>query len=695
MEEKYNLLAEAQQLDVVAYTKIDNNNNKRKSTPSINSTIFSDDSVIKEKKGTVQNRVDRDSSLALSTFSRTRNVIDSRKRSSSSTNNNGKAKEEAMGIFEDDEYYYEEVEIIRSTDIAGTTFGSQKRFATNNETASNNLGSYLGTMETGMLSSKGQNKSTFTFSKEKRFDIDSSPGPGPSATTTTTTGHADVSYLSYRPRNPNTIFHKETNTRRRTSATAGDNVSVPGPGYYSVDDAAIQKTSTHRPQGGRASVGILYRSPSVTTTTRSAQSTSVSTADAIRSQLLGPGAYDVQNCDRFVKPTSKTTVLYKPDSKPTPQMERKQYWDQKAADLRDFHDGMKLANDSFTQLKTPTFSMNPREAFNDTESTKLIALKVSKSVDMSANREYDVKYDFVEKRVAAGVSMTSEVTARSSTKKRLESKPGVVKALADKSAAAKGNDRLYGPQLPVPWVEDREVMRSWRSRRASDGRTDDNDGDYSPTREVLQLLGDDITSPEDGLARAGTEAFLKSTYSGSLQKRPAPLSMKEVTPTKPRNLAESVSATAFDYIGPQLQQDWLSDKGTTNTAPRMDRTPGREVVRVHQKGMVEVIDFSDRNTRSNMDPEPADYDTDRHFAIAALNNVKGLAFSKAISREDLLRSKETERVPLDVELSDELFYEERLDIDYGSAKDRATGKREGKGIELYTKVRPNNIFLSV
>jgi hypothetical protein len=117
----------------------------------------------------------------------------------------------------------------------------------------------------------------------------------------------------------------------------------------------------------------------------------------------------------------------------------------------------------------------------------------------------------------------------------------------------------------------------------------------------------------------------------------------------------------------------------------MDRTPGRETVKVHQKGLVEVIDFSDPNIRSNFDPEPTDYDVDRHFAIAALNNVKGLAFSKAISREDLLR-KESERIPLDLELSDELFYEERLDIDYGRAKDQAAGKRDGKGLELYTKV---------
>eukprot|EP01035_Chromulina_nebulosa_P035648 gene35648-47933_t len=451
MEEKDSLLAEVRQLDemlqslreeakqesavVISYSKIDVK--KRKNTPSRNSTTSVDDSVINEKRGKVQKHIDRDSSSILSTFTRTRNVtlntkakrisiIDGHERSSCSTN----AKDEAMGVFEDDEYYYEEVEIIRSADIAGTSFGSQKRFSRNHESGSSNLGSYIGTSETGLLSSKGLNNGAFTFSKEKRFDMESSPTPEPSATTT---GHVDVSYLSSRPRNPSTIFHKESNTRRKTSATLGDNMPIPGPGYYSVDDTAIQKTSTHRSQGGIASVGVLYRSPSVTTVSRQSQSAS-GTADVVRSQLLGPGAYDVESCDRFVKPTSKTTVLYKPDSKLTPQMERKQYWDQKAADLRDFHDGMKLANDSFTQLKTPTFSMNPREAFNDTDSTKLIALKVSKSVDISGNREYDVKYDFVEKRVATGVSMKSEVTARSSTKKRLESKPGVVKALADKSA---------------------------------------------------------------------------------------------------------------------------------------------------------------------------------------------------------------------------------------------------------------------
>ena len=704
MEEKSNLVAEVHQLDamlqvlreeakqeravVASYTKVDGK--KRKSTSySSSSTPILDDKVT---SGKVKNNGNRDGSSSLSTFSRTRNVTLSTKEKRTSIYDGQEpskpfSNEVTTGLFEDDEYYYEEVEIVRSSDVVGTRFGTQKRFLTNNNvTSSAYFGSYFGEPKTDALSSKSQNNGAFTFSREKRFENESSTELKQSIITN---GHADISFLSSRPRNPNTVFHSESNTRRKTSAIDVDSVSILGPGYYSIDDTAIQKTSTHRPQGGRTSVGIVYRSSSVTSK-RQAQSasgggTTTAAADVLRSQLLGPGAYDVESCDRFVKPTAKAAVIYRSESKPTPQMERRQYWEQKAADLRDFHDGMKLANDSFTQPKTPTFNMNPRQAFNDTESSKLTALKVSKSVDISGNHEYDVRYDFVEKRVATGVSMASEVTARSSTKKRLESKPGVVKALADKTAAEKGNDRLYGPQLPVAWVEDREVMRSWKSRRTSDGHDDDNDGGDSPTREVLQLLGDALVNAEDDLARAGTEAFLRSTFSGSLQKRPAPLSMKEVPQTKSRNISESLSSAPFEYIGPQLQQDWLSDKASSSMAPRMDRTPGRETVKVHQKGLVEVIDFSDPNIRSNFDPEPTDYDVDRHFAIAALNNVKGLAFSKAISREDLLR-RESDRIPLDLELSDDLFYEERLDIDYGRAKDQATGKKDGKGVELYTKV---------
>ena len=54
------------------------------------------------------------------------------------------------------------------------------------------------------------------------------------------------------------------------------------------------------------------------------------------------------------KPSDKTTNDNESESKITPQLQRKRYLEEKARDLREVHDDLKLASDSLTRPRTPT-----------------------------------------------------------------------------------------------------------------------------------------------------------------------------------------------------------------------------------------------------------------------------------------------------------------------------------------------------
>lgn len=263
--------------------------------------------------------------------------------------------------------------------------------------------------------------------------------------------------------------------------------------------------------------------------------------------------------------------------------------------------------------------------------------------------------------------------------------------------------RFYGPQIPVPWAADR-LPRSKATGRVGAG-DEDEEGYESPLEDVNRMLaeraGQGSSLGEELHDTEYTQAYLKSRYSGSLQpKKPAVL-MTEPKPNESRNAVHNkmtIEEAGFEYIGPQLQPDWLAnserrDLKHKNQALRMDLVPGREIRKLHQKGVAEVIDFTDRITA--VDPMgPGYYDVSSNVEMAkAAEKAPGLPFSKAISRKDQVGAfgarPEAASEPISVAGEDDiggLYFDDQLDIDFGAAKDKATEYKRNKSFQLYPKV---------
>lgn len=199
-----------------------------------------------------------------------------------------------------------------------------------------------------------------------------------------------------------------------------------------------------------------------------------------------------------------------------------------------------------------------------------------------------------------------------------------------------------------------------------------------------------------------TAAYLKSRYSGSLQPKQPAVVMTEPKPSESRNAVHNkmtIEEAGFEYIGPQLQADWLAnserrDVKHKNMALRMDLVPGREIKKLHQKGVAEVIDFTDRITA--VDPMgPGYYDVAPNLEMAkAAEKAMGLPFSKAISRKDQVGAfgarPEAASEPIPGDGGDDdiggLYFDDQLDVDFGAAKDKATEYKRNKSFQLYAKV---------
>lgn len=225
----------------------------------------------------------------------------------------------------------------------------------------------------------------------------------------------------------------------------------------------------------------------------------------------------------------------------------------------------------------------------------------------------------------------------------------------------------------------------------------------SPTAELRRLLadrGNEDYLDADAEETDYTRAYLKSRYSGSLLPKKPAVVMTQPKPRDARNAIphkSTIEVANFDYLGPQLQPDWLveAEKRSAshkNQSLRMDRVPGRERVKVHQKGLTEVIEFTDRPTRS--DPMgPGYYDVKSELEMAkAAERAMGLPFAKAIARKDQVgafgeRPEAAVEALQDEELGDLYFRDgEGLDLDSGAAKDKHIEHRKPKAPLLYAKV---------
>jgi hypothetical protein len=324
----------------------------------------------------------------------------------------------------------------------------------------------------------------------------------------------------------------------------------------------------------------------------------------------------------------------------------------------------------------------------------------------SKELSYNVKYDFVEKRVANGLSMKSEVASRARTKELIKNKPNAIDALSDQRKTPTPN-KFYGPQLQVPWVPDKESMSrpiKKSKTKTGDGDEDDEDGGgESPTEEILQMLADRAeggkpVNEEEMKNKQFTEAYLRSSFSGSLIKKPNPVKSFIATSSKvsEKQLEQENITSNLEFLGPQLPVDWTSPAATKSSRFKQptiefNKITSRDKIKVHSKGIVEREEFVSSQLPKTDDFGPGKYDVMSNIAIANAKSRNVIQFDKIVSREDQIRQNGERPVAAydnsHLNSDEELEFNGQLDIDFGAAKDLADGRHKKKGISLYTTDR--------
>ena len=264
--------------------------------------------------------------------------------------------------------------------------------------------------------------------------------------------HLDA--LSYRPRTPNVTMRPDRPTQRTPPVHI--DLGTPGPGYYNTTTTDVEYTSatiaTNKRNKYSKPVGTIYH----TSTKPKNESAFYAKQANLASQaaILGPGIYNTAQSVHAVKHNAPAYTLYasSAEAKPTPQMLRKQYFEQKARDLREVHDNQSETNLTLVTARTPVTTLAPPKwskrdphkeeiltehrirniNVNSTARSRstsrldhLLGSEFGSLHDESLYSSPNKKFSAVEKRVKTGAFMKAEVTARRSTSARLQSRPGV------------------------------------------------------------------------------------------------------------------------------------------------------------------------------------------------------------------------------------------------------------------------------
>ena len=278
-------------------------------------------------------------------------------------------------------------------------------------------------------------------------------------------------------------------------------------------------------------------------------------------------------------------------------------------------------------------------------------------------------FDAVDKRAVGLVDMEAAVAAQKKVQDALANKPAVQLVLAEKRRPG-GSDRVYGPQLQVPWATERAVPVA-------------GDECPSPTKEVLELLDGRRDSLHGGALSEHAEHFLHSTYSGNLNRKATAL-MRPSPPRPPRR------DDTFEYVlQTQAPLDWAdSDVAVVDLA----RLPGRDSKRVITKDVLVYERFDEplhKLSEYRKDPiGPGYYERPRGEGIGEV--ARGApVFDLMVARARAI-GPNGER-PEGSALAEEeraLALEAPTPVDYGRAKDAATATRRGeRSLKLYERER--------
>jgi hypothetical protein len=75
--------------------------------------------------------------------------------------------------------------------------------------------------------------------------------------------------------------------------------------------------------------------------------------------------------------------------------------------------------------------------------------------------------------------------------------------------------------------------------------------------------------------------------------------MREPKPYEERHQIHVPLSNNLDYLGPQLLNDWTEQQSTN---VRIDLNTGREKIRIHRKGMIEVTAFDQIKQNDDFGP---------------------------------------------------------------------------------------------
>ena len=347
------------------------------------------------------------------------------------------------------------------------------------------------------------------------------------------------------------IVHDQRRQRGMKEQLSGGGAHL-GPGTYDLERAR-PGMGTAAKQGLR---GKMYHARTNQEASK-AQSTSALGVALVRAERKqtndniksGPGAYDTTSGENVLSRTknvgSKGVVSMAKqyggaDAKPTKQMLRKQYWEAKAADMRETEDGYSwrrmsstdgravVANgtidyDTGTDGKVRAFSRlsnttrQPVHAFAPTKEMiinrmnekELAIYRKRKAEEEALGRstmdvdtyesvfgEHSTDFNrgveaqtaleaersapnraYIEPRVKAPVLMARQQAAEESTSKMLKEKPLVASVIALRKQGNKAQDAIYGPNIPMLWGRDTDDRAAMAVQVDEDENEDDEEED--------------------------------------------------------------------------------------------------------------------------------------------------------------------------------------------------------------------------
>ena len=529
--------------------------------------------------------------------------------------------------------------------------------------------------------------------------------PAPPSNEMTSAAKSDP-VLSYQVRAPVAVMRAPIDRNALLPPAAAQAMAVsktigtPGPGAYDGMKAKPGFDSNSSNKGGR---GKVYHAP-----VKKAAATQLYIGGKSQVVTPGPGDYDVLGAEASLKHTPGTRIVAPAESK-TPQLMRKKYWEDKAADLRLEHDNQVDANETLLSNRRRTTDVKiaiPESERLSRMDERSILVRRKREAQLEAEAEAQAERELVgvnrklvEARSKVAVNMSVEGRAAEARRQFLLSKPGVSSVLAERKIGDKAKDRVYGPSLQVQWGGGDEGMP--------------DEGYESPGTELKRMLKrKDAGLPVlDDSNYETTEAFLRSSHAvprastavdmNAPKHQPDPriaqvLAQRKLDARREKGLESDV------YVPPDALDDLASKPGL---AVKFDLSHGRDSIKVLGKDQTIVSTFNDYKISAfELDPHgPGALEglEEARDAVGKGSKAKGVAFSRLVSREDAIGPNG--EAPISAQEAfwmaamgagdegadyEELLMQEMLDLDYGISKDKYLElKKKSKTFKLYERER--------